>query len=40
MPKCKWCDQDIDFDDGYVRHVSEWCEARPEKDQQTLEEAA
>ena len=39
MPECRWCGEDIDFDEGYVRHQGEWCDARPEKDQQTLTEA-
>ena len=39
MPECKWCHRDIDFDEGYARHESEWCPEKPPEGQQTLEEA-
>ncbi|WP_255410242.1 hypothetical protein [Haloarcula sp. Atlit-120R] len=40
MPTCDYCGKNIDWDEQFIRHETEWCDERPADGQQTLEEAA
>ncbi|MDQ2072870.1 hypothetical protein ACODNH_05065 [Haloarcula sp. NS06] len=38
MPECKHCGENIPWDEQFNRHENEWCDERPDENQQTLTE--